>query len=106
MSFSLNFSSAPVSSDVIAAVLAERAQQAEKERALKYASDMERCQRVVDECKKHLRELRKAETAFLNEFKKLETPTNAPSFAEAYNSSPLLRRIAGGTLFLEADYEE
>lgn len=106
MSFSLNFSSSPVSPEVIAAVLAERAQQAEKERALKYASDMERCQRIVDECKRHLRKLRDIEKAFLSEFKKLETPNNAPSFAEVYNSSPLLRGIAGGTLFLEADYEE
>lgn len=106
MSFSLNFSSSPVSSDVIAEVLAERAKQAEKERALRYASDMERCQRVVDACKKHLRELRKAEAAFLSEFKKLEAQDNAPSFAVAYNNSPLLRTTAGGTLFLEADYEE
>lgn len=104
--FTLNFSSSPVPSEVIAEVLAEKARQTERERALKYASDMESCQRAVDACKRRLKDLRAAEAAFLSEFKKLEDAKDAPSFASILNNSQVLRNTAGGMLLLEADYEE
>lgn len=100
----LNFESSPVSQEAINKAVQEQKEAREKALALKYAQDLARAQEIVDEGKKRLKALRKAEADFLAEFKKLEAAKSVVEFAAVLNASPIRSQI--GSLNLVGEYED
>ncbi len=99
----LNFSNTPVSQEAIDKALSERRQKEEASKALAYAADVDACQRVVDNGRRQLKELRKAADEFAAEFKKLEGLESVPAFVEVLNTLSIRHSI--GTVRPTAEYE-
>lgn len=105
MSSFLRFTNSPVSPEAIAAAIAEKAAQAEKELAAKVAVDMAACQAAVDSGLKTLRQMRRALREFEKNFKALESAESVPKFAEMWNMSPVRSHTGHPAIQLTADYD-
>ena len=102
----LNFTSVPVSQSAIDEVEKQQQADTQKQMALAFSRDRQRCQAVVNNGLSQLRALRKAADEFHAQFKKLEENFATPAeFKKALDALPLdVRRVLGG-LLLEFDYE-